>query len=268
MSKYLATFSLSLLLVTSASAQRAAPAAIGSTTTTQPAGVGVPIPPGLPRNPATGAAQDVRSGAVVGSGVFQEIIKRGAEQIQARREEFRVDLKEKQDAMQSRIQAAQDAFRKKLGEIKDERKRQVAERVGENLSKVLTNRIGAFSALIDNIDALLGRVKTRRDKVVTAGGDVSAVNTAIAAADVAVAAARTAVTGLAGKTYVPKVTTDATLKTDLGAARDALKKDLLSVQNAVKAARDAVKAAAVALKAIVGVDSVQEPAMGTPPSSN
>ena len=61
----------------------------------------------------------------------------------------------------------------------------------------------------------------------------------------------------AGKTYSFTVTTEDKLRSDVGAARQALHADLVAVREIVKAARDAVKSAAVALGQVPKVDEAE-----------
>ena len=78
---------------------------------------------------------------------------------------------------------------------------------------------------------------------------------ALAAADAAIAISKAAIANQTVKTYAIAVTGEATLRRNVGAARQALQADVKAVEQTVKDAREAVRKAATAL---AGVPRVNE----------
>ncbi len=201
------------------------------------------------------------------SSTFQDIIKKTLEQVQARRTQFQDTIQAKRTEMEAKIQTARQNLTTKLQAIKDERKKQVVERVQDQFTKILGNRLDYFTKMTDKLDEILSRVKSRIEKAVAGGHDVSAAQTAVAAADKAIADARAAITALAGKTYTVSVTTEAALRTNVQATHDSLKTDLGKIRDALNAAREAIHQATRALAGIPGVDNEPVPTIPTTPSN-
>lgn len=119
---------------------------------------------------------------------------------------------------------------------------------------------GHFTDVLNQIDKMLDRVKTRASKAEANGLNVSTVNAEITNAQNAITAARAAVATQAGKVYTVQTTgNETTFRSDVGKTRQALHQDLVAARDTVKAARDAVRKAAVTLAQIPRVDEVEVP---------
>lgn len=168
--------------------------------------------------------------------------------------EARDRLEQERAGVRERVEAKRTEMKERLQGIKDERKKQIAERVYTNLNRLNSRVTDHFVDVLNHLEEVLGRINSRADKAETHGVNVSAVDTQAAAASEAIAQARAKVAEQAGKLYEFQVHTDATLRSDIGKARQQLHEDLSAQRSAVFAARDAVRKAAVTLAQIPRVD--------------
>lgn len=188
------------------------------------------------------------------------------EDIKKRKEEFNNTVKEKRTELDNEIKTKREELKVRLEKIKDERKKQTVERIDQRIDALNEKMMKHFSDVLDKLERMLVRISERADKAsLEKGLDVSSVRSAIDKANTAIASARLAIEAQSGKTYAIKVTTESTLKIDVGKARQALNADLAKVRDLVKAAQSAVKDAAVALAQIVGKKKVL-PTVLTPTS--
>ena len=172
--------------------------------------------------------------------------------------EMRDDFKTRMDAekaeLQGEIQDKREALRAQLQKVKDERRREVVERIDVRLDELNARMLDHFSNVLDRLEDVLERIASRADKAEGRGLDVSTVRTAITDALSSITSARTAVQVQAGKTCIVTVTTENNLRVDVGKARKCLHDNLTVVREAVKAAKEAVRKAATTLAQIPRVD--------------
>ncbi len=170
---------------------------------------------------------------------------------------FQQQIQQKRAEMQQQIDQKRTALKAQLQKIKDQKKQSIVSRVYENVNDLNKRMTDHFQKALDQISDVLGKIQTRTDTAKANGKDVLAVEAAILKANDAIAAAKTAVIAQAGKIYSFQVSSDATLKKDVVAARQTLHADLVKVRDLVKAAREAVHEAAVTLGKIQGVDELK-----------
>ena len=172
--------------------------------------------------------------------------------------EMRDDFKTRMDAekaeLQGEIQDKREALRAQLQKVKDERKREVVERIDVRLDALNDRMLDHFSNVLDRLEDVLERIASRADKAEGRGLDVSTVRTAITDALSSITSARSAVQVQAGNTCIVTVTTENNLRVDVGKARKCLHDNLTVVREAVKAAKEAVRRAATTLAQIPRVD--------------
>ncbi len=147
-------------------------------------------------------------------------------------------------------------FQSKLQVIRDEKRKQVVSNLNDKLGNREQKWCAHWSEVVDRLNDILGRVKTRRDKAKAAGKDVTSVNTAIAAADTAIASAKQIAAGQCAKTYAIQITTDANLGQSVKATISQFETDIKTVFAAMNAARDAVRLAIQSLQGITGIDDI------------
>lgn len=172
--------------------------------------------------------------------------------------EMRDDFKTRMDAekaeLQGEIQDKREALRAQLQKVKDERRREVVERIDVRLDELNARMLDHFSNVLDRLEDVLERIASRADKAEGRGLDVSTVRTAITDALSSITSARSAVQVQAGNTCIVTVTTENNLRVDIGKARKCLHDNLTVVREAVKAAKEAVRRAATTLAQIPRVD--------------
>ena len=170
------------------------------------------------------------------------------------------------------VQEAREKVQKKVAEIRDEQKQKLAGQIVnqlEHLNKVWTDH---FTNVLNRLDAVLQKIKTRADKASSNGQDVIAVNTAVQTAETAISNARGAVEAQAKKIYAVDTTTvnigvasttSATgqtqiiknLKAQFKTVGDQLKKDLFVLRDGlIKDSRTAVQNALQALNKVPKVN--------------
>ena len=196
-----------------------------------------------------------------GNFIYAEEIKRPLKPIQ-RIEELRTKAQEN-------IKEKREAVKVKMRQIKDTTKQTATDRIlnqMEKLNQVWTNH---FTNVLDRLDAVLEKIKSRKDKASANGKDVSLVIEAITKAEASIDAARVALEIQAQKTYVvdPATISQETatqegqnnlisdFRTQFKALRELLFGDLTSLRDgAMKDARDSIKDVVKILSEIPGVD--------------
>ena len=194
---------------------------------------------------------------------------------EARREELKKQIEEQRNAVKENFQAVREATRVKVEEkreefktrvqaIKDERKKERALRVDDQLSKLNERWTTHFINVLDQLSNVLGKVQLRMEKAEANGADVLRVKTAIEAAKTAIGTARQAVEAQAKKSYSVTFTSEDALKQAMRNARQLLHRDLTALRDgAMRNARQAVQNAIQSLRDIPRVD--EESATSTPP---
>jgi len=177
------------------------------------------------------------------------------EGIQEKRDLFKKELDARRDAIASTSISIKAKFKADLAKIKDERKKEKAENVGNNLIELNAKIVANTSEKVNKIEEVLITIETRADKAAANGSDVASVRALITTAETAVAEARVAISVQTGKTYTITVTEEAAVKASLQATRDALKADVDTMNAKIKAAHDATRKAAVTLKEVPKVNA-------------
>lgn len=158
-------------------------------------------------------------------------------------------------------------LKEKLQGIRDEQKKKRVERVDQQLNELNERMMKHFSEVLDKLDKVLVNIKSRTDKAEAKGLNVSSVRPMIKSAEDAIAAAKAAVVAQSGKTYTPRISgQDRTLKVEVGQARKALHRDLETVREKVKLAREAVHRVATTLAQIRGVNDGISPSPRVSPT--
>lgn len=174
---------------------------------------------------------------------------------EAAREEFSVKLEAAREEIKTLILTRKDELKAKLDTFTDMRKKTVATRVDEALTKINDRWVTTFTASVNRINGVVEAITSRADKAEASGKDVASVRAKIETAKAAIAAARTVIESQAAKDYTLTVQDETTVKADATATRDQIKEDLAAVRTAVRAAFDAAKDAASALRAIPGIEA-------------
>lgn len=186
----------------------------------------------------------------------RELLKKEAEAtkeyIQKQREEFNETIKIKRAELEDEIKIKREKLKTNLEKIKDERKKETVERIDQRIDALNEKMMKHFSGVLEKLGEMLIRISERADRASSEKGlDISAVRSAIEKANTAIASARSEIETQSGKTYTIKITTEDTLRSDVGKTRKTFGDDLAVVRDAVKNAHSAVKDTAVALAQLV-----------------
>lgn len=172
--------------------------------------------------------------------------------VEARKLEARTKLEEKKTAL-----------KEKLAVIKDEKKKQIVERVAGKFTAVNEKIVEQFGKAVDRMESLLKRVENKANALEDGGADVQAVRDAIAKAFTAIEEARVAIRDQAGKTYAVSdiLESEETLKGDVSELRQMLNGDLAGVKEKLARVKEAIREAVQALpveKSESSAESVSE----------
>ena len=217
------------------------------------------------RIPTREQVRDIRDARKEGMRDIKEIRRTTKEEMGNLRREFQDKIRDARKVLKDQIEAKREQLKQDLHKIKDERKKSVVERVDKAMDALNQKVTNHFLNVLEKLEDVLARIQSRTDEVANRGVDVSDVNSAIETAQTAIGEARAAVEVQAGKTYFVEVNTDATLKPDVGKARQALHADLKTVFGKVKVAKEAVHKAARALAGLI-VTPVPSPSVSVSPT--
>ena len=196
-----------------------------------------------------------------GNFIYAEEIKRPLKPIQ-RIEELRTKAQEN-------IKEKREAAKVRMRQIKDTTKQTATDRILNQMEKLNQVWASHFTNVLDRLEAVLEKIKSRKDKASANGKDVSLVIEAITKAEASIDAARVALEIQAQKTYVvdPATISQETatqegqnnlisdFRTQFKALRELLFGDLTSLRDgAMKDARDSIKDVVKILSEIPGVD--------------
>lgn len=191
------------------------------------------------------------------------------EKAQMRAEQTKEQVQTLREQAKGRVKQAKADVQEKIRQIKDQRKQEAANKIAKQLDHLNQVWTDHFINVLDRLDAILQKVKSRTEKASANGKDVLAVKTAIQNAESKIASARTAVASQAQKTYTVNATavtqTGSTandqnnlvssLREQFKALKDQLMGDLKSLRDgAMKDSRNAVQDAFKALSQVLKVD--------------
>jgi len=166
-------------------------------------------------------------------------------------EDFTNRLEASREAAKKEFEDHKKEFELELAHIKDTKKQAIVDRINTNCQDINVKRTTAMTGMLAKLSSILTNVTNRAATASASGKDTSAVDTAVTTAQAAIADAQSAVAAQAGKTCTITITSDTTVKADVGKTISGIEADLKSVYAKVIAARksvgDAVKSLALAL---------------------
>jgi len=156
------------------------------------------------------------------------------------REEFKVRVEAlKQDFTAKRVEQKTE-LKAQLQVVKDEKKKEIVERVDNNLNELNKRMVEKWSKALVDMDGWLARMANKVGEQAAAGKDVTSVNAAIESAKIAIASAKAAVETQTAKTYPIVVSSEESLKSDVAAVRTMLNEDLKSVRDLAQSAHKSI----------------------------
>lgn len=185
------------------------------------------------------------------------------EAIEANRNEFRNTIEQKREELKAKIEMEKEQLRERLMKIKDGKKREIVERISQQIADLNKKITDHFSDALVKLENVLVNINDRADKTEAKGLNVDSVSLAINSAKSKIENARVAIQTQASKLYSITVSSENALKLDVGVSRQALQNDLKQLQNVVRETKNAVHDAATTLAGIVN-ENVPQPAGVSP----
>jgi len=139
-------------------------------------------------------------------------------------------------------------FEEQLQTLKDETKKQIAEKISERLTTSNTNATNRMFEIIDKLNEIMLRIEAKVTDAKTNGIDTTVQEEGIQNAKLAIQGASDAITEQAAKEYIITVGDDTTLRNDVGTVVSQQKQDLRTTYELVRSARQAVRQVAKSLK--------------------
>lgn len=139
-------------------------------------------------------------------------------------------------------------FEEQLQTLKDETKKQIAEKISEGLTTSNTNATNRMFEIIDKLNEIMLRIEAKVADAKTNGIDTTVQEEGIQNAKLAIQGASDAITEQAAKEYIITVGDDTTLRNDVGTVVSQQKQDLRTTYELVRSARQAVRQVAKSLK--------------------
>lgn len=199
--------------------------------------------------------------------------------IKEKRAELINKLKDEREAAKKHLEAVREEAKKaaearqlelkdKIGKLHDEKKKQAATRLNEQLAHLNTQWTSHFNNVLDQLESILAKIEIRSQKAESNGGNVSTVKAAIETARAAIKTARDSIAVQAAKIYTVTFNSEDELKDAFKTVKEQLRTDLTGLRDgAVKDARKAAQDVFQVLRQIPKVD--QEPiATSTPIGPN
>jgi len=215
---------------------------------------------------ATIRIQDVAPQAVQELRAKQQELR---ENFEERRIEFREALEEKKTELRERLDQKKAEVRERVRVlVVDEQKQAIVTRVYDQVNALNERLTGHYTEILDKLDAVLSGVLSRAGKAEAVGRDLSAVRSAVTEAQNMLVAARALVAEQAQKSYSFEISSEETLRSDVGESRNRLQEDLESVKEKIREVHSAIREAAVTLAQVPNVDDIEIEEETAPASSD
>ena len=148
----------------------------------------------------------------------------------------------------SEMAAKKAEFEEQLKTLKDETKKQIAEKISERLTTSNTNATNRMFEVIDKLNEIMLKIESKIDNAKTNGIDTTVQDAGVQNAKSAIEAASDAITEQAAKEYIITVGDDTTLRSDVETIVSQQKQDLRTTYELVRSAKQAVRQVAKSLK--------------------
>lgn len=161
--------------------------------------------------------------------------------ITRKKADFKEQINLKREENMEKRKTEREAFKVQMTAIKDERKREILEKVDVKLSTLNRVRTDHLATAIDRLKTILDKAEAHAVTLKQDGKDTTALEASITAAKGAIDTAKAAVETQAGKEYILTITDEAKLQTDTHLTVRQLQADLKATVNTVMRAKEAVQ---------------------------
>lgn len=172
--------------------------------------------------------------------------------MQEKKETMRELMQTKRTAAKETFQAKRDAFKEKLQTIKDTNKQTMVQNIDTKMATMNQTHTDRFAGHLEKLEEILNKLTTRITELKSSGKDTEAAEAALAEAKTTLETAKTAVTTQAAKEYVATITSETTLRVNVGTTVSQLQADLRTTHKTVTAAKQALVTVAMEVKKLTG----------------
>ncbi|OGK30929.1 hypothetical protein A3F29_02985 [Candidatus Roizmanbacteria bacterium RIFCSPHIGHO2_12_FULL_33_9] len=186
------------------------------------------------------------------------LIAQNNKNIKQRTTERRTEIQEKrlEDKEQFALQRVE--FKSRVSEIRDKNKRAIVERIDNKITTLNKKHTDRFANLLEKLSSILDRIELKTAELDENDIEVSSVNVLVQIARDAIEVAQTEVEEQAGKDYVFEIGDESTLGQVISSAFSEFRKDMKTLLDSVKVAKEAVHESAVALKDLIISSSIED----------
>jgi len=163
--------------------------------------------------------------------------KNSQEEIQKQKLLEQQKIQTAREKLQLELKAKREAFTTRVSQIKDQKKKELVQRIDNRITTVNTNRTTEMSRNLQLMSNLLAKLEVR---VLLLSSDTSQAQAAIADAKEVIVKAREAVGIQTARTYTATITDDANLKTAVTATAKQFEVDIKATHQLVVSARQAI----------------------------
>lgn len=179
--------------------------------------------------------------------------RKTVEEIEAYKQKLRQEKAASRETYIAEQKARKTEFLQKASELRDQKKKELVQKVSDRMCKINENRLAAMQKHLETMGTILGRVEAQAEKAEARGADVTRVDLAVVTAKEAI---KTAMDAVADQGEVDCGVTlsgeDSRVKSEAATAIKELEGELKAVHEKVKAAREATSAAIKALAFAMG----------------
>ncbi len=139
-----------------------------------------------------------------------------------------------------------------LLKIRDEKKKEIVEKLGEKVIKINSTRVDHFENILDKLKEILARIDSKSSDLKSSGKDTTELDAAIAKASADLDLASSIVSSQSAKTYTINISTSSALRRDTGKLISGMQSDLRTTMSIVNTAKKSVHTALMVLKRSFG----------------
>ncbi len=175
------------------------------------------------------------------------------EKMREKKESFFQEIQKRNEESWQKAKEKQEEFQLRLRQIKDERKRNLVERINQRILMMNQDYTRKFASVLDKLQSILERISQKAEEIAPEGQETTALKTAIDQAELMIKVAREKVAAQALKQYLIQLPQEERgLKDAVGQTVSQFRNDLRDVWQAVIKAKQAVSQAAKELAKVLG----------------
>lgn len=141
---------------------------------------------------------------------------------------------------QSLLEQKRTQFREQLQEIKDAQKQRIVEQLEKKLNDINQQMVNRLTQTVERLEGFLDRLNVQANLLSEKGGNIAEAITLIDTTREELSEFKTKLETQTGKTYTPTLTTESSLRTDVGAVHQELRNDFKALRDELMAIKEQV----------------------------